>query len=224
MKHKILLVEDHPLMLQNYTTAFRIVERKLGEHILFDIETASNCQEAYESLHNHFKKEESFSIAIVDISIPSYPEKGMMSGEDISEYIFKNLPETKLIISTSLEDNFRLSSMIASLKPHGILIKSEIDGEDIVNTIVDVMSNKKSYSPKISKIIDNLTDNSTEYLDKIDRKILNEISMASRLVDMVSILQISRANIENRKNRMKEIFDVRTDRELLMEAKKRGFI
>lgn len=224
MRHKILLVEDHPLMLQNYTTAIRIAEGKLNARIHFDIETASNCQEAYESLLNHSKKKESFSIAIVDISIPSYPEKGMMSGEDISTYIFKNLPETKLIISTSLEDNFHLSSMIASLKPNGILIKSEIEGEDIINAIVDVMSNKKSYSPKISKIIDNLTDNSIEYLDEIDRNIIYEIAMASRLVDMIENLNISRANIEKRKVRIKEIFDVITDRELLMEAKKRGFI
>lgn len=220
--NKILIVEDHPIMTQNYITSCNEVKNHLN--IKFKYETTSSCKQAYEVILKSIENNEEFILAIVDISIPSFLEKGIMSGEEIASYISQNMPNTKIVICTSLEDNFRLSNVISTIKPHSILIKSEIEGQDIVNTIKDVLSNKKSYSPKISKIIDNLTDSSIDYLDKIDRNIINEIAMASRLVDMMESLNISRANIEKRKMRIKVIFDVKNDRELLIEAKRRGFI
>jgi DNA-binding CsgD family transcriptional regulator len=48
--------------------------------------------------------------------------------------------------------------------------------------------------------------------------------MGSRIKDMVDILAISRASIENRKKRMKEILNAENDRELIITAREKGFI
>ncbi len=48
--------------------------------------------------------------------------------------------------------------------------------------------------------------------------------MGSRLYDMVETLLILKTTLDSRKKRMKEIFNVKSDRELLAIARGKGFI
>ncbi len=220
----VLIVEDHPIMVKNYITSIKYVEKLNEGELFFNCNSVANCKEANDVLVEYVDKQFKLDLVILDISIPPDSKSGFISGEDIGVFIKEKYPETKIIICTSLENNFRLSSLLSVILPDGVLIKSEISGDDIIASVRGVIEGKKVYSPRISKIIDNLISNSNDKFEEIDRKILYELSMASRLVDMVKILNISRATIELRKKRMKEILDVETDRELLEEARRQGFI
>jgi hypothetical protein len=63
-------------------------------------------------------------------------------------------------------------------------------------------------------------------LDNIDRKILYELSLGTRMKDLPSVLPLSIAGIEKRKRHLQEIFNIKGggDKELLLVAKEKGFI
>ncbi len=219
-----LIVEDHPLMVQNYLDSIAIFQEENQLKYLFNCTNVSNCSEAYETIINFKTNETPIDLVILDISIPGDSNINMLSGEDIGRFIKEQFPDSKIIVSTSLDDNYRISSLMSRIMPMSVLVKTELTIDEIINTLKDVLNNKKSYSPRISKIIDNLTNSDHNHIDETDRRIIYEISMGSRIADMVEILSVSKATIENRKKRIKEILDCETDRELIVAAKQKGFI
>lgn len=222
--NNILIIEDHPLMVKNYEEAINFYLDETDQDITFSISKATNCREAYDCIHDFKNNSKTIDIVFLDISIPGDVSLDLLSGEDVGVYLKKYFPDAKIIVSTSLSDNYRLSSLLGKLLPSSVMIKSEMTIDEIIEAFKNVLAGKKSYSPKISKIIDNLTNNQHNYIDDIDRRIIHEISMGSRIKDMVDILAISRASIENRKKRMKEILNADNDRELIITAREKGFI
>ena len=63
-------------------------------------------------------------------------------------------------------------------------------------------------------------------IDKIDRQILYELSIGTRMKDLPKIVPLSIAGIEKRKRILKEVFDVEDqgDKALIMKARELGFI
>lgn len=222
--NNILIIEDHPLMVKNYEEAINFFLEDTDQDYHFSISKASDCREAYDLVQEFRKETKNIDLLFLDISIPGDESIDMLSGEDVGAYIKKHFPEVKIIVSTSLSDNYRLSSLLGRLMPSSVMIKNEMNIDEIINTFKSVLAGKKSYSPKISMIIDNLTNNQHNHIDEIDRRIIYETSLGSRIVDMVNIVAISRASIENRKKRLKEILNANNDRELILAAKEKGFI
>lgn len=223
-KINTLIVEDHPLMVQNYIESIHLFQEESQVAYEFNCTQVSTCREAHQSILDSKAKDISIDLVILDISIPGDSTINMLSGEDIGRFIKEQFPEAKIIVSTSLDDNYRISSLMSRIMPMSVLVKTELTIDEIINTLRDVLNNKKSYSPRISKIIDNLTNSDHNHIDETDRRIIYEISMGSRIADMVEILSVSKATIENRKKRIKEILDCETDRELIVAAKQKGFI
>ena len=62
--------------------------------------------------------------------------------------------------------------------------------------------------------------------DNIDRKILYELSIGTRMKDLPDIIPLSIAGIEKRKRHLKQIFNINSpnDKELLKIAKEKGFV
>ena len=68
---------------------------------------------------------------------------------------------------------------------------------------------------------------STDYrLDKIDRQLLYEMSIGTKMKDFPKIIPMSMAGLEKRKKHLKILFKVKDndDRELILKAKEKGFI
>jgi hypothetical protein len=68
---------------------------------------------------------------------------------------------------------------------------------------------------------------SSDYkLDKIDRQLLYEMSIGTKMKDLPSIIPMSMTGLEKRKKQLKVLFEVKEndDRELILKAKEKGFI
>ena len=219
-----LIVEDHPLMTLNYKNSIDAFNNDNGNKYLFNFLEANDCSSAKIHIINALQNKQTIDLVFLDISIPGDSKSGMISGEDVGVLLKNSFPDVKIIVSTSINDNFRLTNLISKITPMSVLVKTELTIDEIISTLKDVINNKKSYSPKISKIIDNLTINSQDLFDDIDRNILYEISIGSRFKEMIKLLSISKGTIEKRKKRMKEILDVESDRELILKAKEKGFL
>ncbi|WP_299338708.1 response regulator [uncultured Psychroserpens sp.] len=227
MEHKtysVLIVDDHPLITEAYKSAFNYYSDQ-NDFILFSIKTAESCDDAFKLINDYFTKKNDLDIVFLDIKLPPSKDGKILSGEDLGLRINKLLPDTKIIISTTLNDNYRVHSIFKSLDPDGFLIKNDITPKDLVEAIDTVINDPPHYSKTVVKLLRKQVTNDF-LLDNIDRKILYELSIGTKMKDLPSILPLSIAGIEKRKRHLKHIFNIKSpdDKELLLKAKEKGFI
>jgi DNA-binding NarL/FixJ family response regulator len=217
-------VDDHPLIIEAYTKAFDFISNK-NKMLSFSIDYANTCDIAEDKIKRIVANKKMLDMAFLDIRLPFSKNAKAISGEDIGITIKKTFPDSKIIISTSLNNNYRIHSLLQSINPDGFLIKGDICSDEIVKAIETVITNPPYYSQTVLKLLRKELSNDF-LLDKIDRRILFELSNGSKMKDLPKIVFLSIAGIEKRKRHLKYIFDVedKGDRELFEEARKKGFI
>jgi len=222
-KHTILIVDDHPLISSAYKNAFEFIS-STNRNIEFEIAIVDNCDSALEKI-NEESKNDGIDIVFLDISLPPSSDGKILSGEDLGNKINQLLPATKIIISTTFNDNYRVQGILKNIDPEGFLIKNDITPKELVAAIETVMSDPPYYSKSVLKLLRKQIANDF-ILDKIDRQLLYELSIGTKMKALPKILPMSMAGIEKRKRHLKEIFDVRQsdDRALILKAKEKGFI
>jgi DNA-binding NarL/FixJ family response regulator len=223
-KYSVLIIDDHPIIVNAYETALQKYSSE-NEDVLFSVTSASNCNAALEAINNYVSSKKKLDIVFLDIRLPKSEDGKFISGEDIGIKIKAVLPETKIIISTTLNDNYRLHSLLKSVDPDGFLIKNDVTPYELIRAIDAILKGLEYYSKTVLSLLRKQISNEF-VLDDIDRKMLHEISLGTKMKDFPKILPLSIAGIEKRKRRLRELFDVKTssDRELLQLARDKGFI
>ena len=222
-KLKVLMVDDHPLILEGYKS--KLMESySSSQKWRLIIDTAFNCDEAYEKITTSLK-DGNYDVVILDINIPPSKNGKFLSGEDLGQEIRKVSPETSLIVLTMYSDNLRLINILKNLDPSGFLIKSDVTPDEFLNAFKKVREGDVHYSQSITRITrKHITSNIL--LDENDRSILFHLSDGVRTKDLVDSVPLSLAAIEKRKKMMKEIFEVEKggDLALINAARKMGFL
>ncbi len=221
--YKVLLIDDHPIILEVYKMALMNAGLSI-ENAAFEIETAENSDIALQKIAIA-SESDGFDLIFLDIKLPPSSDGEILSGEDIGLEINQLLPNAKIIISTTFNDNYRVQNILKNVNPDGFLIKNDIDTEELVEAIKTVIFDPPYYSKSVIKLLRKQI--SSDYLlDKIDRQLLHELSIGTRMKDLPNVLPMSIAGIERRKRQLKEMFNVEDsdDRELILKAKELGFI
>jgi len=220
----VLLIDDHPLILDAYKTALEYYSKQ-NNSIEFTIYTAEDCDEGLERINSFSAEQKRLDIVFLDIMLPPSKDGKILSGEDLGLRIRKLLPDAKIIVATTLNDNYRVHSIFKSLDPDGFLIKNDITPKELIETIDVLLNDPPYYSRTVLKLLRKHVANDF-LLDNIDRRILHELSIGTKMKDLPDILPLSIAGIEKRKRQLKQIFnmDSHDDRELLAIARKKGFI
>lgn len=221
--YKVLLIDDHPIILEVYKSAIKEVNL-LIENSEFEVETAHNSDEALEKIISA-SNSANFDIIFLDMKLPPSEDGKILSGEDLGIKINQLSPTSKIIVSTTFNDNYRVQNILKNVNPEGFLIKNDIDTEELVEAIQKVISKPPYYSKSVLQLI--RKQMSSDYLlDKIDRQLLYELSIGTKMKDLPNIIPMSMTGIEKRKRQLKAIFDVQDneDRELILKAKEKGFI
>lgn len=221
--YTVLIVDDHPLIIEAYKLALKNLE--VNDNIVVTIKTASNLDDAVEMVNYFIRENKTLDIVFLDIRLPSSSDGKILSGEDLGLKIRKLLSDTKIIVSTTLNDNYRIHSIFKSIDPEGMLIKNDVTSKDLVKAIKNVMTDPPYYSKTVLKLLRKQINNDF-LLDNIDRQLLYELSIGTKMKDLPDILPLSMAGIEKRKRNLKQIFNVEgiDDKELLIKAKEKGFI
>ncbi len=222
-QQKVLIIDDHPLICEQYIKALQEVMTE-NEQLNMRIESAGDCDTAREKIKNTLI-EGGWDLVFLDIRLPSSKDRKVLSGEDLGEMIRKNHPLAKIIVATTFNDNYRIQNIFKSLNPEGFLIKNDLDTKELVNAIQKIMQGGVHYSNTVSNL--HRKQMFTEIkIDKIDRQILYELSLGTRMKDLPKIVPLSIAGIEKRKRILKEVFDVEDqgDKALIMKARELGFI
>lgn len=222
-KYTALIIDDHPLIADAYKNAFTYIEN--NEDISFTVHLANDCDSAYQIVHHHHSNNLEIDVIFLDISLPPSKDGKLLSGEDVGLKINDLLPNSKIIVSTTFNDNYRIHSIFKNINPDGFLIKNEITPKELVSSINTILTDPPYYSKTVLNLLRKQLSNDF-VIDTIDRTILYELSIGAKTKDLPNVVHLSIKAIEKRKRRLKEIFNMKSsdDKELILAAKERGFI
>ncbi len=222
--YSVLIIDDHPMITEVYKNVLHLINKQ-NSLINFNIEVAYNCDEAFFKINKCATYLKNIDLIFLDISLPSSKDGKIISGEDLGLKINTLLPKSRVIISTAYGNNYRIHSILKNINPDGFLIKSDIGHNELETAIKNVLSNSTYYSKTVANQMRKEVSNNL-LLDSIDRKLLYELSINTKMKDLPQVLPLSLAGIEKRKRNLKRTFDVKSisDKELLIKAKEMGFI
>jgi len=221
--YKVLIIDDHPIIADAYKSAFEFIEAEKGK-VKFKIDIVHNSDDAIKKI-TEASKNNGIDIVFLDISLPPSSDGKILSGEDIGIRIKQLLPDCKIIIATTFNDNYRIQVILKNVNPDGFLIKNDINKDELVTSIKTVLENSPYYSKSVLELFRKQA--SVDYrLDKIDRQLLYELSIGTKMKELPNIIPMSMTGLEKRKKHLKVIFDVEEgdDRALVLKAKEKGFI
>ncbi|MCR8667457.1 response regulator [Aestuariibaculum sp. M13] len=221
--YNILIIDDHPMIIDAYSSAINNSELSKNRFEI-KIETASCCNSAISKIENKGFNE-NLDLVILDISIPPCEEKKIFSGEQLGMFIKSIVPNLKILVITSYDDSLRINNILSNLNPDGFLVKKDISSLDLILAIETIISGHPFYSNTVNLLIKKRMANKI-ILDEKDLRILMELSNGSRMKELIDVVHLSKAGIEKRRRLLKVAFEVngKSDRELILEAKKRGFL
>lgn len=219
-KNNILIVDDHPFIIEGYKNA---ITRYNPDEFEFFITQAKDCESAYNIITNPDTL--MFDIAFLDISMPPYEEKNIYSGEDLARLISEFMPNCKIILLTMYTELLKIKTIISTINPKGLVIKNDLTFDELLFAFDKIIGNETYYSQSVLKMLAQSEGNSIE-IDQFDKEILFHISRGTKLTDIPQYIPISLGAIERRKLDLKELLKVEegTDIDLVREAKNKGLL
>ncbi|CAM1339565.1 response regulator [Tenacibaculum aestuarii] len=223
-KQSALIADNCPLVCETYKNIISKITKKTS-NFSFNTDITYNCNGAYDIIKRTIEKETKLDFVVLDLNLKPSTNRKLLSGEDLGFLIRKLLPSTKIIIATDCNDNYRIHNVIKSLNPESFLTKSDLTSDEFKNAVKNVVNNIPYYSKTVLKLLRKEVSSSF-IIDTIDRQILYELSIGSKMKDMPNYIPLSAASIEKRKRHLKKVFNVKDkgDRELILVAKEKGYI
>jgi len=214
---KILLIDDHPMILEGYMNVLSTLELK---NIKISIDTANNCDLAWRNIISG-----NYEIVLMDINFPVLENTKILSGEDLGLKVKQDFPKIKIIILTVLEDSFRLHNILKNINPDGFMLKGETNSKELLRCFESIITSKNYYSSKITKIQHSEVIPKFS-LDEKDRLMLFQLSLGTKTKELTTYVNLSLRAIEDRKRKLKEIFKVSGEgnKALLEKARAGGYI
>ena len=219
---KVLIIDDHPQIAQSFRFALAKVTENSGVYN-FTITEATTIDMALGYLSN--ASDSFYDLIFLDIKLPQSENGKFLSGEDLGIEIRKIMPKAKIIVSTTYNDNFRINNIMKSVDREGFLIKNDLTPKALTHAIEEVLEDAPAYSKTVKILLRKFATNDVS-LDKVDRQILYQLSIGTKMLDLPNVIPMSIGGIERRKRQLKEVFDITKldDKALVEAARAKGFI
>jgi DNA-binding NarL/FixJ family response regulator len=218
-KINVLIVDDHPFIIQGYKNVIKLFPNKDIEFTFFE---AIDCKSGYEAVVN---AEVQYDIAFLDVSMPTYEEMNINTGEDIAKLLMKEMPECKIALLTMHSESLKVQSIIDEINPLGLVIKNDLGFESMILALTTILKGDIYYSDSVIKFLNNQQKEKV-YVDVIDRQILLYLSKGINYDDIPLYITISSSSVKTRKENIKELLGIKgcSDDELAAIAKDRGML
>lgn len=216
---RVLAIDDHMVVLEGYRSIFKTLEGSSFGSLEFT--KARDCMSGYQTIESH--KENPFDIAVIDYSIPDFPEMKLYSGHDVAVHVRKVMPDCKIVMMTMHKEVEIMNNILNNVKPDGFINKSDCNTEEIAECFKTVLEEDIYYSSTITSYLKR--QEKGILLDDIDTKIIVLLSKGIRTKNLGKYIPLSDSAIEKRKYKVKKMLDVTGDDEaLIAEARKQGYI
>jgi DNA-binding NarL/FixJ family response regulator len=215
---KILIIEDHHLMVEGYKQMLSY-ERKHSDNII----VANNCETAFNILKD--SKSAQFDLVFLDWSLPSYENEKLYDGGDLVKRIRLHSPFSNLIILTSHTEAFVLYRITKEINPNALLCKIDFMIEDFSLIYRKIMLGELFYSKTVTEQLRKITSH-PGYLDNLNRQIITLLSKGIKTKNLPQYLPLSISAIDKRKSHIKDYFLINNgnDEDIIRAAKKAGLL
>lgn len=217
---KILIVDDHQLMIEGYKAMLALNKE---QHIV-EITSANTCEEAYHIISDS-KNTDYFDLVFLDYSIPSYPEKRILNGEDLGILVRQEMPSAKIIMLTAHFDAIRLYNVVKKINPNGLLIKSDFKPTHLLEAF-DAVIKGETYMTATAK--EKLKEPlfTQGLLDSEDRRIIELLAEGLQIKSIADKMNVSEDKIKKRKSKIKDLLGIEkgSDEDILRECRALGLL
>lgn len=215
----ILIVDDHPLIVDSYVTLLSAIESNKNTNF----HLAYNCKQAYEKINVLKASDTLLDVAFIDVNLPPYEEMNLRSGDEIGSLVKQRFPDCSLVIISMHCDPVWVNRIAKTLNPLGFISKNDINYKSFPS-IMEAITNKETYytasilEAQKEFIIKNI------HWDEHDSKIIQLIAEGVKTKDLTRYIPLSLSTIEKRKANLKKqlIFKGGTDAELIERVNNLG--
>lgn len=220
IKKNILIVDDHPFIIEGYKNA---ITRYKPKEYDFLITQAKDCKSGYEIIIDPATA--SFDIAFLDISMPAYEEKEIYSGEDLAKLIMEHMPNCKIILLTMYTELLKIKTIIRTIKPKGLVIKNDLTFDELLFAFDKVMKNSTYYSQSVIEMLEESPKDSIE-IDQLDEQILFHLSKGTKTDEIPHYIPISLKATIRRIDNLKGLLNVNegTVEDLVSQARNKRLL
>ena len=159
------------------------------------------------------------------MSMPTYEEKGIHSGEDLALLIKERMPACKIILLTMHSEMLKINTIIKNINPNGLVIKNDLTFDELLLAFDKILKDENYYSQTVVKLVSQIPFDSNE-VDVFDKQLLFHLSKGVPTADLAQFVPLADAVIEKRLTNLKAVLDIpqATHSELVQEAKNKGVI
>lgn len=218
---RVLMVDDHPFIIEAYKNAIKGYNTKGAYE--FTITQAKDCKTGYEAIVNEDNAK--YDIAFFDLSMPTYEEKGIHSGEDLALLVKERLPACKIILLTMHSEMLKINTIIKNINPNGLVIKNDLTFDELLLAFDKILKDENYYSQTVVKLVSQIQFDSNE-MDVFDKQLLFHLSKGVRVAELSQYVPLAPAAIEKRLTNVRAVLEMQqaSDAELVQEAKNKGII
>lgn len=218
---RVLMVDDHPFIIEAYKNAIKGYNTK-GVYE-FTVVQAKDCKTGYEAIVN--EDNVAFDIAFFDLSMPTYEEKGIHSGEDLALLVKERMPACKIILLTMHSEMLKINTIIKNINPNGLVIKNDLTFDELLLAFDKILKDENYYSQTVVKLVSQIQFDSNE-MDVFDKQLLFHLSKGVGVTELSQYVPLAPAAIEKRLANIKAVLDLNqaSEAELVHEAKNKGII
>lgn len=206
---RVLLADDHRVVCQG----FRLILSKYP-----DIDIVGDAFSGREAIDAAIKLEP--DVIVMDIAMPE------INGVEATRQILRERPRTRIVILTMHKDSaYVREALRAGAK--GYLLKDSIDGE-LVGAVRAVARGDAYLSPSVSAtVLDDYQEQVTDPMDLItnrERQVLQLLAEGKTSKEVAIDLNISTYTVDAHRSRIMKKLQLKTGRDLVRFALKRGLI
>jgi len=216
---KILMTDDHPMIIEGYRNTL-LATKKESQKLIIDF--ATNCDESLDLINKSISLGDFYTVYFFDVSMPPSSDGKFKSGKDLALYVREKSPNSKLVMLTMFDESYRILSILNNINPEGFLIKSDLTSRELASAFQAVLSHPPFYSGTVNQTIRKI-DFSNLKIDEVNHHILYLISKGEKNKDIAKKMELSLSSIEKKKKRLKEIFKVEDGNEKTLIEKARGY-
>lgn len=144
---QLLMVDDHPFILQAYKNTLERFKADEFEIINTD---ADSARTGYDAIINSTFD---FDVAFLDISIPIYAEKNIHSGIDLALLIKERMPNCKIVLLTMHTEKLKFNYFSETINPSGLVVKNDLTFEELLIAFEKIINGETYYSETVLKMM-----------------------------------------------------------------------
>lgn len=211
MKTRILLADDHDIVIDGYTSILQSVE---GVDV---VAKASNGIEVLETL-----KQCSVDLVILDLNMPK------MDGASTAKKIVELYPKIKILVLTMFSDAIRIRELI-EIGVNGYILKNS-DKQTLLSAIEQISNGQVYYDAEVSKTILNKYTSAIEIeqdkvvLSERELEIIALIAKGNSTNEIADKLFISPHTVKTHRKNINFKLGIHSPTELLHFAQKHNLV